>query len=226
MSNSEGATPHSPSAANDPVPALAGLYQGEKTDATGIFNTAMAMMGVAVAYLIGAIPFVSKISEGPIPWVFLILLPMPLWIVIAFHSLITLNAMSHGVSVRIIENALFESSGLRGKVKRNLVGSAAGDKIMDITQAKTVHKLTTVFVYGGVAVLVLLFTAYALYSAMGLIEKGDIRFLQAGVVWTAAVMYILVAIMVLRSWIVGLSMINEGRGEIPDYGEDAGPGEA
>src|ERR1700741_2128817 len=91
---------------NNRVTALAALYQGEKTDASYVFNTAMVMMGIAVAYLVGAIPFLDKLSQGvggrPLDWLFLVLLPGPLWLIVAFHSLITVNAMSHGVSVRII----------------------------------------------------------------------------------------------------------------------------
>ena len=52
----------------------------------------------------------------------------------------TLNAMSHGVSVRIIEDELFRKSGLQ--VDRDLVGSAAGDKIMDVTQSRLAHQDT------------------------------------------------------------------------------------
>ena len=44
--------PKHPEKENDPVIALAALYQGEKTDASYVFNTAMVMMGVAVAYLV------------------------------------------------------------------------------------------------------------------------------------------------------------------------------
>jgi hypothetical protein len=197
---------------NDPVTALAALYQGEKTDASYVFNTAMAMMGIAVAYLIGAIPFVGNLSHGPIAWLFLLLLPIPLWLIAAFHSLMALNAMSHGISVRIIEDALFEASELR--VQRDLVGSAAGDKIMDITQAKTAHILTTVVVYGGVAFLVIGFTAYALYSANGIV-KDNVVLVHARVIEIAIATYSLLAIMVALSWIVGLRMINKGRGEIP-----------
>jgi hypothetical protein len=107
--------PPPPPLLRDPAAALAALgalYQGEKTDASYVFNTAMAMMGVAVAYLVGAIGFLGSIRQGPLAWVFLLLLPMPLWIIIAFHSRITLNAMSHGISVQIIEQELFDASEL------------------------------------------------------------------------------------------------------------------
>lgn len=204
MSKSEGPPPQAP---NDHISALSALYQGEKADASVIFNTAMAMMGVAGAYLVGAlsyIPNVLKLPDAPIPWI-LLLLPAPLWLIVAFHSLITLNAMSHGVSIIIIEDALFEASGLRAK--RALVGSASGDKIMDITQSEPVHTLTTIFVYGGFAALVLLFTGYSLYLAKGLIHERYI--------WISSGAYLLVAVMVLRSWIAGFGIINKGRSEIP-----------
>lgn len=198
----------SPLHPTDPIPALSALYQGEKTDAAVIFNTAMAMMGVAVAYLVGAIPFVQKISEGPIPGPFLLLLPIPLWLIIAFHSLITLNAMSHGVSVMIIENALFKASGLGPKVDRNMVGSAAGDKIMDIGVSRFIHKMTTLFVYGGVGIAVLLFTGYSVSSARA--------FVPASVIWMASAVYVLLVFMVVVSWVVGLRMIHKGRKESCD----------
>jgi hypothetical protein len=117
---------------NDPIPALAALYGGEKTDASAVFNTAIALMALALAYLVGAMPFVEELGHAPNAKLSLVLLPIPLWLVIAFHSLMTLNAMSHGMSVRIIEDALFKASALR--VKRDwLVQSRA-------TKSWTSHK--------------------------------------------------------------------------------------
>jgi hypothetical protein len=183
----------------DPLTALSALYQGEKTDASSVFNTAMAMMGVAVAYLIGAVPFVEKVGNGTGGWGFLLLLPMPLWLIVTFHSLMTLNAMSHGTSVRIIEDALFTASQLR--VERNRVGSAAGDRIMDITRSKTIHKLATVVVYGGVGFLVIGFTTYVLYYAWNVI------LVRAALVEIAIGTYVILMIIVALSWRVGLRMI-------------------
>jgi hypothetical protein len=199
---------------NDRVTALAALYQGEKTDASYVFNTAMAMMGVAMAYIVGTITFVVNTNNELYYGLFLLLLPIPLWLVAAYHSLMTLNAMSHGISVRIIEDALFDESELR--VKRDLVGSAAGDKIMDITQAKAVHILTTVIVYGGVAILVVGYTIYALHSAKVIISNTPalLYWRDVKVVAIAKSTYSLLAIMVMASWLVGFKMIKEGRGNI------------
>jgi hypothetical protein len=196
------------------IAALGALYQGEKTDASYIFNTAMAMMGIAAAYLVGATPFVATIGKGPLGWVFLLLLPMPLWIIVAFHSLITLNAMSHGVSVQIIERELFDASELA--VSRNLVGSAAGDKIMDIGVSRPIHKITTSFVYVGVAFLVVGFTGYVLRSANALIRL-DPSLVRFRVIWIAIAVYFLLLVMAAFSWIIGLQDIGAGRKELANH---------
>ncbi|GEM_PF-3299843 len=209
--------------ASDSVAALAALYQGEKTDASYIFNTAMAMMGLAVAYLIGAIPFVTSLSHGPMGWLFVLLLPTPLWLVVAFHSLITLNAMSHGISVRIIENRLFELSELARSLKsddekkalRRWVGSAAGDRIMEIMQASLVHKAITSVVYGGVFCLVAGFTLYALHSANTVLKDTVPAAARQRLLITASASYAILLVMVLLSWGKGFLILREGSRVIP-----------
>jgi hypothetical protein len=204
-----------PKNASDLVAALSALYQGEKTDASSVFNTAMAMMGVAVTYLVAAIPFVDSLSQKQNAELFLVLLPFPLWMVIAFHSLMTLNAMSHGISVRIIEDALFAASGLPCAT-REMVGSASGDKVMDITQSKFAHKITTVVVYVGVAFLVGGFTVFALYSASK-VNLDKVVWVHFSVIKIGIATYGLLLIMVAWSWIAGICMINKGRNEIPKH---------
>jgi hypothetical protein len=152
--------------------------------------------------------------KAPFAWIFLLLLPMPLWIIVAFHSLITLNAMSHGVSVQIIEQELFDASELT--VNRNLVGSAAGDKIMDIGVSKPIHKITTSFVYAGVALLVVGFTAYVLHSANAVITR-DPRLVHFRVLWIAITAYSFVFVMTGLSWGIGLRDIGAGRKELKNH---------
>lgn len=215
---------------SDAVTALAALYQGEKTDTSYIFNTAMVMMGVAVTYVVGAIPFVGNLSRpaittsalasSEVAWLFLLLLPIPLWLIAAFHSLITLNAMTHGISVRIIEDELFKASELPTN-KRTLVGSLAGDRIMDITQAKVAHKITTVIVYAGVAFLVIGFTVYSLHSADEVVRRS-VELANVPVLRIAIAVYSLLLGVVALSWIAGFRTINKGRAEIRSVDASAG----
>jgi hypothetical protein len=193
---------------NDPITALAALYQGEKADASHLFNTVVEMSRVTVVYIIGAVLLTGKFGGGQLSWFFWVLSPLPIWLIAAFHCLMTLNAMSHGISIRIIEDALFEASGLP-LGERDLVGSAAGDKIMDITQAKAVHKLATAVVWGCISFLMVGFTVYALYSANGII-KQNATLVHARVSEVAVAVYSLLAIMVCVSWVEGVRVISRG----------------
>ena len=193
---------------DDPITALAALYQGEKADASHLFNTVVEMSRLTVAYIIGAVLLTSKSGGEQLSWLFWLLSPLPIWLIAAFHCLMTLNAMSHGISVRIIEDALFEAAGLP-LGERDLVGSAAGDNIMDITQAKAVHKLAASVVWGCFSFLTVGFTVYALYSANGIIEH-NVTLVHARVSEIAMGVYLLLAIMVCVSWVEGLRVISRG----------------
>ena len=83
---------------------------------------------------------------------------------------------------------------------RKLVGSAAGDKIMDITKAKFAHKLATGVVYGGVALLVIGFTVYALWFAGTALGNPWFRHRSVRI---AIATYFLLFVIAASSWIVG-----------------------
>lgn len=183
----------------DHVKALAAFYQAEKTDASGVFRTAMAMMAIGGAYLCVMITNIYRFGSGPGDWLILLVLPLPLWLIAAFQSLMTLNAMSHGVSVQIIEDALFAESALPAGT-RNYVGSVSGDKIMDINKSRFIHHLTTYIVYIGVGMLVIGFTSYTVYLTWHPPYIASV---------VAIVVYVLLAIIIGISWRVGFSIIKE-----------------
>jgi hypothetical protein len=212
--------------AESSVAALAALYQGEKTDAAYIFNTAMALMGIALGYLIAAVPVVANLSATGLPpatkiiphaWVYLLLLPLPLILVMEFHTLITLNAMMHGVSVAALEDQLVAAAHLN--TPRKYLGSRAGDQIMDVTQSRPIHQLVTNIVYGGVASCVLLFVLYALLADWPVISR-DPQITRRLIKWALwAIMfstYAVLAVIAARSWNIGQSVVREGRAAIGD----------
>ena len=205
-------TQKTPEAEDAALIALAALYQGEKTEATSVLSTSMAMMGFALAYMAGGVLFLGDLSHGRIPSVLAALLPMPVWLVAAFQSLMTLKAMSHSVSLLIIEHALFRRAGLQ--VRRTIIGSAASDEIMDINVSNLAHTITTLLVYNGVGFLVIGLTAYSVYSAANALDEKDTLF-RWWVVGAAIFTYILLVILVAISWIVGCSKIKKNRAEIP-----------
>ncbi len=199
---------------DDSVSALGALYQGEKTDASAIFNVAMAMMGIGAAYLVGVVTLVDKYGTSPLTWDVVVLLPIPLWLIAAFHSLITLNAMSHGVSVRVIENRLFEIAGFDDEI-RDLVGSQAGDRIMDIQEAKWPHKIATGFVYGGVGIAIVLYTIFVIHGFFVIHDSWDRAEIAKAL--GAVSGYLLAAIIVIASWTAGLMAIGKASARRPPF---------
>ena len=187
---------------DESVSALGAMYQAEKTDGTGIFNVAMALMGLGVAYLVGAISTADKYGSASLPWSAVLLLPIPLWLIAAFNSLMTLNSMSHGVSVQILEDALFTQTKLHHKL-RPLVGSRAGDRVMDIQRSKITHKIATIFVYGGVGASVVLYTSGVIYQAWHHVPRW--------ISVCAILGYSLAVLIVFTSWVGGFRLLQEAR---------------
>jgi hypothetical protein len=190
-------------AADESANALGALYQGEKADAAGIFNVATALLGIGLAYLVAALGTADKFGSGALSWPVVLLLPLPLWLIAVFNSLMTLSAMSHGMSVAILEDALYSESRLH-KELRLYVGSRAADQIMDIRKSNPVHKVATGFVYGGVAAAVLLFTLRVTAEAWSHVA-GWMQFL-------AAAGYSLFVVLVVASWLAGFHELGKIEG--------------
>jgi hypothetical protein len=183
------------------ISALGALYQADKADAASNFNVSMAMMGIGAAYIIGALGYSDKFGSGPLSWTLVMFGAVPLWLIAAFHSLLTLNGMIHGLSVQILEDELFIHTNLPS-VARDYVGSRGGDGVMDVTKSRLAHKWATIFVYGGVALLVLGFTIYVAVESW-----SNVSF---GAKWLAIVVYVTSAVTVILSWSVGFSVLNRG----------------
>jgi hypothetical protein len=182
------------------ISALGALYQAEKSDASGKFNVAMTVMGIGAAYIVGALGYTDKFGTHSLPWTLVALAPVPLWIIAAFQSILTLASMMHGVSVQILEDALFKETGLATGL-RDYVGSKGADQIMDIRKAELPHKIATVFVYAGVGASVLGFTTYATNQAWDHLSTGT----EVGLISS----YLITTAIVILSWIAGLRKVSE-----------------
>src|SRR6476469_237053 len=180
---------------HDTSGALGALYQSEKADASSISNVAMAMMGIAATYVIGAISLVDKYGTDSFPWIVVVLLPAPLWLVAAYHSLIALTGMCRSRSVQIIEGELFDLSGIPGGL-RGAIGTMSGDQIMDIEHSKPAHRVATAFVYFGVAMSVIGYTLFAIVRSW--------EHLGSTARIVAPAFYAMALLIVAASWTVGL----------------------
>lgn len=180
------------------VDALGAMYQGEKTDSIGIFNVSMVMMAIAVGY-VGTTLTLNGDFGGKIPWILVLLLPFPLWLIAVYHALVALSGMTHGVSLDILETALYRSTGLPDPELRDYVGSKLSNKIMDIGVASWPHKIASGFVYGGFYAAIIGDSAYILHAA-----AGDVSKLMW---WVALVAYSVFGALVLITWWLGFRLI-------------------
>lgn len=188
--------------AEENVGALAALYQAEKADASGMFNASMALMGVGAAYIVGAIGYLSRQEAHTLPAPLVALAPAPLWLITAFQSLITLATMMHTILVKVIEDKLIAETGLDEK-RLGGAGSRGASEIMDVSNSKThlIHKLATLFVYGGIVAMVMGFTAYSLYRVWPyLSQRYQIAFTLA---------YIAALLMIVFCWLIGLRKVGK-----------------
>jgi hypothetical protein len=188
------------------VDALGAMYQGEKTDSIGVFNVAMLMMAIAVGYIGTSLTLSGDFGHG-VPWSMVLLLPFPLWLVAVYHSLVALSGMTHGISMGILETELYGKTGLPQKVEphhevQRYVGSQMSNRIMDITQAHPLHKVTSGFVYGGFYSAIIAYTVYIVAYVW-----NDVPLWQriAGAVGYSALLALVGA-----TWKLGFKLLDEG----------------
>lgn len=180
--------------------AVSALYQADKSDASSIFNVSMAMMGIGAAYIIGAVGYSYQFGQGELTWPVVLFSAVPLWLIASFHSLLALNGMAHGVSVQILENAIYEYTHL-DQALRKYVGSRIGDSIMDISVSNRAHQAASIFVYGGVAFLVVLYTIFVSVNAASHVALW--------LLLLAIFIYVLGATVVAGSWIAGFRFLGK-----------------
>lgn len=189
------------------VEALGALYQAEKTDAVGIFNAAMVLMTIILAYAGLSLSVFSDFGSK-IPWRLAIWAPLPIWLIAVYLVMMSLNGMAHGISVSIIEGSLVRASGLRVDV-RSYVGSSLSNKVMDVTRAPRLLKWATIYVYSGVFVASGYYTYYVMTTARGCV---------AAALWLgAATVYFASMLTVASTWVAGLRMINKAKDWVDDH---------
>ncbi|WP_162625253.1 hypothetical protein [Mycolicibacterium llatzerense] len=180
----------------DRAVALAALYQAERQDLTGILTQSIALVSVTLTYMavIAALVSSGNFKLGPviIGW-----LGLPVWMLIAFHSLILALIFAHGQSVRILEFRLIDLAGISNY--RGAIGAAAGTAVTDIDILLRNPRRwglagSTVVAYGGFFGIAVAFTAYALVrSWTGQTTCGG----YAGGFWCPLGVYLLCAVLEL-----------------------------
>lgn len=184
----------------DKVAALAAIYAGTRADNSSIMNVSLALLGAGVTYIAATLAFADNFGTA-INWLVVAVLPCPLWIVAAFHSLIVSVTMVNAVTAQYVEARLMKFAQVP-EGKRKYIGYPRAEKIMNINKSRWSHKVMVITTYGGAAMLVVGYTVYM----MGLYWSN-----AASLPWTLLflVVYVLAMVSVIFSWIHGVRHGNE-----------------
>lgn len=175
------------------VSALAAVYAGTRADNSSIMNVSLALMGAGIAYITATLATIDKFTSA---WAVLAVLPIPLWIVAAYHSILTSITMVNAVAAQYTEGQLLKAAGVE-EDKRQFMGYQRAEMITNIghKQGRIPHKISVGITFGGTGALVLAYTGYMIFLAWK--QAGWIL----GVV--LAVFYLGLAVVVMLSWKYG-----------------------
>jgi hypothetical protein len=140
--------------------ALGALYQAERQDAAQMLVTSLALIAGGLTYLGVAAVLINNVALPGGPWV-LAFLAFPLWVVASFHVLLVANALVRASSIDIIERRITAMAGFSESLRTRL-GSRAGQRVTNIAEQYPALKLQTIITYGGVLIIIVMFTFYCL----------------------------------------------------------------
>lgn len=147
----------------DRIAALGALYGADRQDSSTLVTARLALLALQLTYMGLVAIALSAQNPGVGPWV-AAFSPFPLWFLHAYHLILVGISMARVKSVRVLEDALYEESGLPAD-KRSLVGGRAGESMADITMQPVAVRIQAVVSYAGVGAVMIAFSVYALVVA-------------------------------------------------------------
>ena len=183
--------------------ALITIYQMDQARISAVGSVTLTMLGAGLTYLVATAPFARSLADTLakqfprsewIPGTFLASLPLLLFIIAAYHSLLTLEAIFRTVSARAIEVKLVSIAELDPDKTR--FGAGASDYVLDLRQQPIQFKLATGISYGGVVFIVAVYAVAMLIMSVHYIHEG---------VWIPIAVYSVLAALIVQSWLYGLA---------------------
>jgi hypothetical protein len=196
------------------VAAIVGLYQSERADNMSIGSAVMAVIGGAIAYVgltsLAGAPNQVFGNASILPF-----LPLPLWALVIYQSVLIGISMLRASSIRILEERLVEAAGLAASV-RSIVGLAGTECVTNITDkgGRWGHRLPMLTTNGFVAVSAIAYTCLCMRH--GYADLGRVRF------WVLVLVYAALLGLTTLSWWTNIDLSKE-RERLRGAADTAGP---
>jgi hypothetical protein len=139
------------------IAALAPIYTADRADNSA--GEVFTILGAGAAYITATLAFSGQIFRsigllGPF-------LPLPLWIMVAYQSLLTGAAMVRSLSIRAIESKLLNSTDF-SKLQAQAIGLQSSERVLNVNDASFVHKVISFATYGGIVLMVCAYTVFVI----------------------------------------------------------------
>jgi hypothetical protein len=164
------------------VEALASIYSADRQDGNNMEIISMTALGFGLSYISLSVAGTAYLSGKELGWL-LALLPLPVLIVIAWHSVFLATGVRRKKSATLLENYLIQQSGI--EIDEEEMGVRAIETILNAEHpdTKVGAKVTLLFGYAGSAVISLGFTAACIARGIGHVHP--LALVASGLVYSA-----------------------------------------
>jgi hypothetical protein len=150
-----------PLGAEDSVPAIAALFEAERSEVQSILGHALQLVSILVAYstVVGA---VWATRPDTVPHALIPVVPVPAWLVIAWHSQLNSRIYAHNQAIVLLEQKLLDHIPSVTYPTRLWLGHTSGRLVNEIPillkDKRYAIAAASIITYGGFLAIVLALT--------------------------------------------------------------------
>ena len=186
-----------PLGAEDSVPAIVALFEAERCEVQSILGHALQLVSILVAYstVVGA---VWATRPATVPHALIPVVPVPAWLVIAWHSQLNSRVFAHNQAIFLLEQKLLDQIPSIKYPTRLWLGHTSGRLVNEIPillrEKRYAIAAAAIITYGGFFALVLALTISSI--AVPIVINHDWQVLA----WVMAVVYAIVLLVLAASY--------------------------
>lgn len=175
----------------DRLSALVSLYSTERADLTSIGNQNIAMVGLALTYIVAVVFGLAQSADKKGVSVFWLVSPVPLLVFLAFYTLFIALARARSNTCRVLEERIIEL--ISPELNQGAIGMAVSDAIMDIDVAPRSQKR---LILAGYAPLILAIPCLTVY----ILIRAFLHHTHLWMIITAMAFYVLLLLPTATAW--------------------------
>jgi hypothetical protein len=199
-----------PLGAEDSVPAIAALFEAERCEVQSILGHALQLVSILVAYstVVGA---VWATRPDTVPHALIPVVPVPAWLVIAWHSQLNSRIFAHNQAIVVLEQKLLDHIPSITYPTRLWLGHTSGRLVNEIPillkEKRYAIAAASIITYGGFLAIVLALTVASIVVPIFVNHDWQELAWAMGVVY--AVVFVLLAASYMSTFGINIDKMDE-----------------